>query len=174
MGKHHPFSNETKQTASGCLHSLVHQLVRQSDDVPASLKELYSNGRISTPSLLQLTPVFVDLIVPGSFIVTDALDKCRKNTGFRERTSIFNALEAIMSSTTDKPAISIASRAEVDIKLHLKEMGAIDFNIQSQVVGDDIPSHVQTCIKNFIEFKPSPLDMKKQTEEKLTKGAGGM
>ncbi|KAG8782204.1 hypothetical protein FRC15_007339 [Serendipita sp. 397] len=170
------FSDHGKQTTSGCLQSLIRQLCEQSDTIPVAVKELHADCKSTTPSLSQLTSTLIGIMNygPKYFIAIDALDECKEEEEEHERESFFEALQEIISSTTGRYSVFIASRPEIDISRNLTELGALNFNIQRNLVDADIRSHVRACLEKEIRFKKWPIPVKAQVEDKLTAGANGM
>ncbi|KAG8849703.1 hypothetical protein FRB91_009667 [Serendipita sp. 411] len=170
------FSDHGKQTTSGCLQSLIRQLCEQSDTIPVAVKELHADCKSTTPSLSQLTSTLIGIMNygPKYFIAIDALDECKEEEEEHERESFFEALQEIISSTTGRYSVFIASRPEIDISRNLTELGALNFNIQRNLVDADIRSHVRACLEKEIRFKKWPIPVKTQVEDKLTAGANGM
>ncbi|KAG8752573.1 hypothetical protein FRC14_006936 [Serendipita sp. 396] len=170
------FRDHEKQTAGGCLRSLIHQLCEQSDKIPGVIEDLYSEFKGGMPSLSQLTATLIGLLDDGSkyFIVIDALDECREEEEEHERELFFEALQEIVSSASSRYAIFIASRPEIDIGQNLTGLNAINFNIQHNLINADIHSHVRACLEKEVRFKKWPASVKTQIEERLTSGANGM
>ncbi|KAG8820239.1 hypothetical protein FRC17_010213 [Serendipita sp. 399] len=170
------FSDHGKQTASGCLKSILHQLCEQSGAIPAAVKDLYTECKRAEPSLSQLTTTLVEVLNNGCkyFIAIDALDECKEEENEHEREYFFESLQEIISSTTGRYSIFIASRPEVDIRRSLSELDAVDFNIQQKLVDADIRSHVRACLEKEVRFKKWPSAVKTQIEDKLAAGANGM
>ncbi|KAG8753175.1 hypothetical protein FRC14_006356 [Serendipita sp. 396] len=170
------FGDHGKQTASGCLRSLTHQLCEQSKELPEVVKDLYTECKSGTPSLPQLTTTLIDIFNDEfkHFIVIDALDECMEEEGEHQRELFFEALQEITSSTTGRYSIFIASRPEVDISRNLTDLGAINFSIQQNLVDVDIRSHVRACLEKEARFKKWPAPVKTQIEDRLASGANGM
>ncbi|KAG8818105.1 hypothetical protein FRC17_010972 [Serendipita sp. 399] len=169
------FRSHEKQTASGCLKSILRQLC-QYDAVPAAIQKLYVDCKRAEPSLSQLRTTLVDVLSDGCkyFIVIDALDECKEEGRELERKDFFEFLKGVVSSATARYSIFIASRPEVDIKRSLSELDAVDFNIQQKPVDADIRSHVRACLEKEARFKKWPSAVKTQIEDKLAAGANGM
>ncbi|KAG8830164.1 hypothetical protein FRC17_005292 [Serendipita sp. 399] len=169
------FRSHEKQTASGCLKSILRQLC-QYDAVPAVIQKLYADCKRAEPSLSQLRTTLVDVLSDGCkyFIVIDALDECQEEGKELERNDFFEFLKDVVFSATARYSIFIASRPEVDIKRSLSELNAVDFDIQQKPVDADIRLHVRACLEKEARFKKWPSAVKTQIEDKLAAGANGM
>lgn len=170
------FNDHGKQTAQGCIQSLVRQLFEQSDQVPEELRSLYNDNRHGTPSLEKLIDVLIAMLSddPPDFIIIDALDECKEDEGERERQAFYEALQEIKSNAEGRYKFFIASRPEPDIKRELSELGVTEVNVEKTLVDEDIRSHVRALLPKEARFKKWPGAVKKEIEDTLVKQSNGM
>ena len=98
------FNDHAKQTAQGCVQSLVKQVFEQSYDVSDALRSCYNDTPHETPSLVKLVEVLIAMLNDGpkTFLVIDALDECKEHDNERERTAFYEALQELKSNTDGK------------------------------------------------------------------------
>jgi Cdc6-like AAA superfamily ATPase len=170
------FNDHRKQTAQGCIQSLVGQLFEQSDAVPEELQSLYNDNRHGTPSLEGLIDVLIAMLSDGppNFIVIDALDECKQDEEERERQCFYEALQEIKSNAEGLYKFFIASRPEPDIKRQLSELGVTEVNVEQTLVDEDIRSHVRALLPKEARFEKWPKAVKKEIEDTLVKQSNGM
>jgi Cdc6-like AAA superfamily ATPase len=165
------FNDHGKQTAQGCVQSLVTQLFEQSDEVPEDLQSLYNHNRYETPNLEKLVKVLISMLNVGhqNFIVIDALDECKE-----DRQDFYKTLQEVKSNADGAYAIFIASRPQPDIKRELTELGVVEVIVRRTLVDEDVRSHVRARLANETRFKKWPDAVKKEIEATLVKGSNGM
>lgn len=170
------FNDHGKQTAQGCIQSLVRQLFELSDKVSEELRSLYDENRHGTPSLEKLIEVLVAMLNDGppNFIIIDALDECRETEEERERQAFYEALEEIKSNSEGHYKFFIASRPEPDIKRELSDLGVTEVNVEKILVDEDIRSHVRALLPKEPRFKKWPEAVKKEIEDTLVNQSNGM
>jgi Cdc6-like AAA superfamily ATPase len=170
------FNDHGKQTAQGCVQSLVKQLFEQSHEVPEKLRSLYNDNRHGTPSLEKLVEVLISILNDGqqNFIVIDALDECKEDEVERERKGFYETLQELKSNVDGDYKIFIASRPEPDIQRELIELGVVEVNVERTLVDEDIRSHVRALLPKEARFRKWPEAVKKEIEDTLVKQSNGM
>jgi hypothetical protein len=170
------FNDRAKQTAQGCIQSIVKQLFTQSVKTPEELQSQYNESRHRTPSLDQLIEVLIAILDDGAqnFIVIDGLDECKEEEGEMERETFFQCLKEIKSAFEGGYNLFIASRPEPDIDRELTELGAIAVCMEKGLVDGDIRFHLRTLLPRVAKFKKWPEAVKKEIEDTLVKQANGM
>jgi ankyrin repeat domain-containing protein 50 len=170
------FNDHVKQTAQGCIQSLVRQLFEQSDHMPQELRSLYIDSGHGAPSLDNLVEVLIAMLNQDtlSFIVIDALDECRADEEEQQRDYFYEALRGVESKVEGNYKIFIASRPEMDIKRVMAELGSTEVNVENSLVDEDIRSHVRALLPKELRFKKWPEPVKKEIEDALVKQSNGM
>ena len=142
------FNDEKKQQYGRMLRSLILQLVRCREAVPAAIESLYSScARGSTqPADGPLLDVLKDIIqgFDKIFIVLDAMDECQK------RYELLGALEIICSWELQNLHLLATSRKEKDITdtLNALVQDSNKIMVQGSSVNDDIRAYVRSRLQN--------------------------
>lgn len=162
------FNDHAKQTAQGCIQSIVKRLFEQSVKIPDELQSLYNECRHGTSSSDQMVEVLIAILDDvKNFIVIDALDECKEEEGEMEREALFQCLQGVKASLEGGYNIFIASRPEQNIKRELTQMSAVEVNMEIGVVDEDIRSALRGVHPKVTKFKRWPEAVKKEIEDTL-------
>lgn len=104
----------------------------------------------------------------STYILLDALDECT------DREDLFKFIEAIINWNIDNLHVLATSRKENDVTTALEPLVSCQLCIQSALVDADIRVHVLERLSNDRELKMWPVDVQKEIESALTRGAKGM
>jgi ankyrin repeat protein/archaellum biogenesis ATPase FlaH len=170
------FRDTIRQTCSGLLRSLAHQICSQAKSTPELLLKLHEECRGSTPSNEQLLEALQGLLQLAfrTFVIIDALDECPGSED-GERGDVLDVLKQLKTLEAHNLSIFVASRPEADIKEKMKDICDFDTDIQSASVDEDIRQYVRSCLSNKSDkLNRWPQNIKDEIEEKLMQKAGGM
>ena len=104
----------------------------------------------------------------SSYILLDALDECT------DREDLLEFIEALMKWNVHDLHVLATSRKENDIAMSLEPLVTCQLCIQSALVDADICVHVRERLSHDPKLKKWPVDVQKEIEAALTKGAKGM
>ena len=96
----------------------------------------------------------------------DALDKCQ------DQEDLFELIETLMSWKTKNLHVLTTSRKENDITI-LEPFVTCQLYIQSALVDADIRVHLLEKLSNDPRLKKWPIDIEKEIEDPLMRGAKG-
>ncbi|KIK58093.1 hypothetical protein GYMLUDRAFT_706700 [Collybiopsis luxurians FD-317 M1] len=179
------FRDSTKQTVYGVLSSLISQLASHSQKLKSHLTQFYQDHCSSCPEHPDDDLLFKCLtgmlqVLPGVYMVCDALDECPKAT--REE-YLFPLLEKLIGFNYEGLHILITSRPEQDIRKGLLTQSSNDSDLSNQVIYltldlDETNDHAHD-IDHYIKEKVSTMEewsqsLKKTTQELLITKASGI
>jgi len=169
------FNDPAKQTAIGCLRSLVEQLCAQSTTLPECITHLHETCKGKAPSMGQLVAVLIKELGRNSndFIIIDALDECREQVD-RERNAFFGALTNMKDAIPGKYKLLITSREESDIREAMATIANVVLEVKDDGVRSDICAHVTSYIDRDIRMKKWPQNVKDVVIQELGEKANGM
>ena len=107
-------------------------------------------------------------IFKSTYILLDALDECT------DRKDLLEFMEAIKDWNIDSLHLLTTSRKENDITKSLESLVTCQLCIQSALVDADIRIYVLDKLSNDPGLKKWSIDVQKEIENALTKGANGM
>ncbi len=130
----------------------------------------YHNEGLQTPNCREMVKTLSRVVdtLPQAYIILDALDECP------ERNDLLKFLE---DEAKWKPAllkVLAASRPLPDIKDALDNVGAQHVALGSELLDDDIKTHVHFRILREKSLNKWPSSVKEEIEKRLTEGAAGM
>lgn len=169
------FNDVEKQDTGKMLRSLIWQLSQQSDQIPASLNDLFSSCESGQrqPSVDALQQVLRLIIqeLPQAYIVLDALDECA------QRTELMETLQTIAEWRLQSLHLLVTSRRVRDIESTLEEFVDDQSRIclQGALVDKDIHRYVQGRLatdKTLQKWRKD--DVRQEIETVLRDGANGM
>ena len=166
------FNDLDKQHTKNLISSLIVQLSAQSPHLPDSLQSAYSrsqNGQ-KQPTIEDLTILLRQMlkIFKGTYILLDALDECT------DREELLEFIEALMEWNIQDLHVLATSRKENDIATSLEPLVTLQQGIQSALVNADIRIHIMERLSSDPKLKKWPVDVQKEIEDALMKGAKGM
>ena len=166
------FNDPDKQRAEKLIRSLLVQLSAKCLHLPEPLQSAYyrsQNGQ-NQPTIEELSLLLRQIIkgFRSTYILLDALDECT------EREDILNFIEVLMGWNIDSLHVLSTSRKESDIATSLEPLATCQQCIQSAAVDADIRVHVLERLSSDRELRKWPVDVQKEIEDALTKGAKGM
>ena len=101
-------------------------------------------------------------------ILIDALDECT------DCDSLLEFLEEFINWNLDGSHMFVASRKEEEIENVLQSLITCQIDIQGEAVDSDIQIHIQDRVSKDTRLKKWPLNVKKEIEDTLMKGAKSM
>ncbi|KAH8695894.1 hypothetical protein GQ44DRAFT_598393, partial [Phaeosphaeriaceae sp. PMI808] len=170
------FNDEQKRDPGKMLRSLICQLSQLSDNIPASLGDLFSScesgQRQPSADALQEVLRLVIQELPQVYVILDALDECS------QRAELMEMLETIVGWNLENLHLLLTSRRERDIESTLE--GFVDawhqICLQSALVNEDIQQYVQQRLstdKTLYKWGKDD-DARQEIEAALKDGAHGM
>jgi len=168
------FRDTSKQTYTGLIRSLVHQICAKTKTVPQSALELFTTCTNAKPSGTQLLELLKDLLSQQlrTFLVIDALDECPESED-HERKQVLAALAEIKGLEIPSLSIFVASRTEADIKQSMDVICDADIDVHAALTNEDIRLHVRAQMMIDPKLKRWDQSIKNGIEEELMKKAGG-
>ncbi|KAF1968464.1 hypothetical protein BU23DRAFT_558501 [Bimuria novae-zelandiae CBS 107.79] len=169
------FNDVEKQDQGNMLRSLIWQLSQQSDQIPASLDELFtsceSGQRQPSADALQEVLRLIIQELPQAYVVLDALDECA------QRAELMETLETIAGWRLQNLHLLVTSRRERDVESTLEELVDNQSRIclQSALVDKDIQLYVQQRLatdKTLQKWRKD--DVRQEIKTVLKDGANGM
>jgi hypothetical protein len=164
------FSDPKKQTTTGMLSSVAHQLLTKATSTPTTLLALYHKHRKENtrPSLTDLSELVVALCnqFRSVYIFLDALDECR------ERKVLLAALRDMIA--TKAASFMLTSRAEHDIIEELASTSILKVSIDSVAASKDVRLFVTKRIESDTYLCHLGQNLKDEITTSLVKGANGM
>lgn len=166
------FNDPDKQRTEKLIRSLLVQLSAECLHLPESLQSAYSrsqNGQ-NQPTIEELSLLLRQIIkgFRSTYILLDALDECT------EREDVLNFIEVLMDWNIDSLHVLSTSRKESDIATTLEPLATCQQCIHSAAVDADIRVYVLERLSSDRELRKWPVDVQKEIEDALTKGAQGM
>ena len=161
-----------KQRTEKLIRSLIAQLSAQYPHLPESLQSIYSRSQNGQHQLTieELKTVLHQMVnsFNGTYILLDALDECT------DREELLGFIEAVMNWNVDSLHVLATSRKENDIAMSLEPLVTCQQCIQSALVDADIRLHILEKLSNDLKLKRWPVDVQKEIENALMRGAKGM
>jgi RecA/RadA recombinase len=163
------YFGHAQDEASPFLRSIINQLSRQLNNIPASLHQLYRDG--GHPSLAQLLHVLDEIVsvFDGKiYVVIDAID---------ESLSREYVIQVLRDLATDvrfqKVQLLITSRQYIDIETVMEQV-SIPLSMLNPLVQEDIRMYVRSQLTKGPKFNHWTLKIKDEAVEVITDGAKGM
>ena len=148
------------QISAQCLH------------LPKSLQSAYSRSQNGQNQLKieDLTVILRQMlkIFNSTYILLDALDECT------DREDLLEFIEGLMDWNVHSLHVLATSRRENDIATSLEPLITCQLCIQSALVDSDIRLHIVDRLSNDLKLKKWPLEVQKEIEDALMRGAKGM
>jgi hypothetical protein len=157
------------------LSSIVRQLLRQADNIPKTVKELFDRYQHSSPPADRLLSAIKKLLKnPGQyFIIIDALDECSLHD--HQRQSLCESLKDICEWALPDMHLLVTSRREADLVRALDPLVTFPpISIQAEVIASDVLKYVRTELAEHERLKKWPEKVKTEIEEALVRKADGM
>jgi hypothetical protein len=176
------FTDAGKQTLDNVIRSLISQLYHKRKNTQKLLDSLFSscdNGR-SQPTCESLCKVFFQMMNQAKeiYIVLDALDECRARKGPLSE-GLLAWIQSLLDLEQGNVHLLVTSRPEHDIELVLRKLAENEEDIvpiQSDLIGDDIRSYIDTRVRtgDGLERWQSRPDVLNEIQSVLTEKAQGM
>lgn len=165
------FRDPEKQTTSGMLLSLIHQLSVQVKLVPEAVFQLYDRykGEKSRPSAQELSRLLVAIArqhYRKVFVVLDALDECA------ERKALLSTLRGLIA--IEALSLLFTSRNEADVLWEFQRQKVMDVTIKSKDVAQDVYLFVTAQIEEDNFLRDQSHELKHEIVQSLVDGAKGM
>ena len=170
------FNDEQKRDPEMMVRSLLCQLSQQSENIPASLDDLYTScgsgkQQPSADALRRALQLTIEEL-PQVYIVLDALDECS------QRAELMETLETVVGCKFKNLHLLVTSRREKDIESTLEEFVDNQSRVclQSTLVDPDIQRYVRQRLstdKTLQKWKKDD-DVRHEIEDVLRDGAHGM
>jgi hypothetical protein len=130
----------------------------------------YHNEGLQTPNCREMVRALsrVADTFPRAYIILDALDECP------ERKDLLKFLEDEAKWKPEQLKVLVTSRPLSDIKEALDNVGAQRVALESELVDNDIKTHVHFHILREKALNRWPSSVKEEIEKCLTEGAAGM
>ena len=167
------FNDRRKQTASGCLSSLILQLALVMNDFQRIwlLYTLCEQGR-RQPTMPEMEDALRGSLEasPKIYLVLDALDECQ------ELDEVLGFIISIFTSWDINVKLLATTRKERNIDEALQPLKPIIINLQDDLITDDIQVYVTNRLTTNLRLKRWCLDpnIKSEIESTLVMGADGM
>ena len=166
------FNDSSKQLTEKLIRSLIMQLSTQCSHSSDLLQLAFSrsqNGQNQLP-IEDLRTLLHQMLksFDGAYILVDALDECT------DREDLFELIEALMAWNIHGMHLLATSRKENDISVSLEPLVTRQLDIQSALVDADIRVHILERLSNDAKLEKWSVDVKKEIEDALMKGAKGM
>jgi NACHT domain len=163
------YFGHAQDEAGPFLRSIINQLSRQLDNIPASLHQLYRVG--GQPSLVQLLHVLGEIVSVFDeivYVVIDAIDESLP------REDIIQVLRDLATDIRfQKVQLLITSRQYIDIETVMEQV-SIPLSMLNPLVQDDIRTYVRSQLTKVPKFNHWTLKIKDEAVEIITDGAKGM
>ena len=166
------FNDVDEQSAENLIRSLIVQLSAQCPHLPESLQMTYLRSRNGQNRLTvdELTIVLRQIVkgFTSTYILLDALDECTN------REDLLEFIKALIDWNIITLHVLATSRKETDIATCLEPLITCQVCIQSTLVDADIRVHVRERLSNDPKLKRWPVNVQKEIEDGLLRGANGM
>lgn len=166
------FNDSDKQRTEMLIRSLIVQFAAQCSHLPESLKSAHSRsqGGHKQPTIGDMTIILRQILKSfnTSYILLDALDECT------DRQDLFEFIESLMGWNINNLHVLTTSRKENDIAMSLEPLVTCQLCIQSALVDADIRVHIVEKLSNDSRLRKWPVDVQKEIENALMRGAKGM
>ncbi|KAK0512604.1 hypothetical protein JMJ35_004621 [Cladonia borealis] len=165
------FQDPAKRIHESLIRSLLNQLANQHKDCTEFLQQLFhrcQHGK-QQPSHDALTEALQRMfhVVPGSYILIDALDECV------DRYDLLRLIRSI-AGWGKGVQVLVTSRKERDIESVLSSCANYQLNVQNEDVDADIRLYVRKKIRDDTRLSAWPEDVQQGVEHCLSSGANGM
>ena len=166
------FNDSEKQLTEKLIRSLILQLSAQCPHIPTSLLLAYSrsqNGQnqLTVDDLKALLRQMLESF-SSTYVLLDALDECT------DREDLLEFIEVLMGWNANDLHILATSRKENDIAISLESLVTCQLCIQSALVDPDIRVHILDKLSSDVKLKKWPVNVQKEIEHTLMRGAKGM
>lgn len=166
------FNDSDKQRTEMLIRSLIVQFAAQCSHLPESLKSAHSRsqGGQKQPTIGDMTIILRHILKSFNtiYILLDALDECT------DRQDLFEFIGSLMGWNIDNLHVLTTSRKENDIAVSLEPLLTCQLCIQSALVDADIRVHIVETLSNDPKLRKWPIDVQKEIEDALMRGAKGM
>ena len=166
------FNDLDKQRTEKLIGSLIVQLLAQCPHLPEWLQLAYSQSQDGQNQLTieTLTIVLRQMLESfnSTYILLDALDECT------DREDLLEFIESLMNWNIHDLHVLATSRKENDIATSLEPLVTCQLYIQSGLVDADIRLQILERLSNDLKLKKWSVDVQKEIESALMKGAKGM
>lgn len=166
------FNELDKQRTEMLIRSLVVQLAAQCPHLPDSLLSAHSRSQSgkNQPTMDEMTTILRQMVksFDVTYIVLDALDECKN------REDLLEFLEALLRWNIDNLHVLTTSRKDNDIATSLEPLVTCQLCLPSAFVNADIRIHIMERLSNDPKLKKWPVNVRKEIEDALMRGANGM
>jgi hypothetical protein len=166
------FRDGAKQSLAQAIRSLLVQFCAKSTEAFRILEDIYKNHNQGqqTPHCREIVKALSRVVDTFSraYIILDALDECP------ERYDLLNFLEDKPKWKPEQLKVLVTSRPLSDIKEALDNVGAQRVALESNLVDNDIKTHVHFRILREKALNKWPSSVREDIEKCLTEGAAGM
>ena len=166
------FNDLSKRKSEMLIRSLIVQFAAQCLDLPKSLKSALecSQNRQTQPTIEELEDILFQVlkIFDTTYILLDALDECI------DREDLLNFIKSLLGWKINDLHVLTTSRKENDIAMSFESLVTCQLCVQSALVDADIRIHVVDRLSNDPKLKKWPVNVQKEIEDALVKGANGM
>ena len=163
------FNDPDKRTVVGMLRSMITQLCVHDGQCHAAVETLYNQCKqgAQQPGRASLVKTFLSLLSSPNrmYLIMDALDECS------EREELFKVISEIVQTDAN---LLMTSRKEGDITDGLEGQAEILIGLEGCGIDGDISKHVQRCLATDRRLRKWSVDVRKEMEDALVKGAHGM
>lgn len=166
------FNDLHKQRTETLIRSLIVQLMAQCPHLPESLQSAHSRSQDGQkqPTIDEIKTILRQMLenFDATYILLDALDECM------DRENLLKFMEALMGWNIDTLHVLATSRKENNIAIALEPLVTCQICIQSTLVDADIRVHILDKLSSIPRLKKWPVDVQKEIEDALMRGANGM
>jgi hypothetical protein len=176
------FRDEDKQNCRNLVLSIISQLCAQSNRCCDILSRIYSaHGKgARKPSDETLTKCLTEMVSHPAqgpiYIIVDALDECRNNSGMpTAREEVLDLVENLVSLRVPNLHICVTSRPEIDIQSALKPLTPLRVSLHDQTgQKKDIVDYVTSVVYSDKKIQRWREEDRKLVIETLSERADGM
>lgn len=154
------------------IRSLIVQFAAQCPFLPHSLQSALesSQNQQKQPTSEELKDILFQILKSFRtiYVLLDALDECI------DREDLLKFMESLLGWKMSGLHILTTSRKENDIATSFESLVTCQLCVQSALVDADIRIHVLDRLSNDPKLKKWPVNIQKEIEDALVKGANGM